>query len=187
VTGRAAPDEPLTTYPVPITPPPPPEPLPRHEARQPVQRPVDAPLPPIPLPRTSDWQVPTLPDPGPPLDTLGSTGGSGGGMTETARPLPMPPVIVGPTIDPRYADDFQPAYPPSEQRAGSDGRVVVRVLIGTDGRVKEVQRVEATSDAFYRVTEAQALKRWRFRPGTRDGVAQETWRTMSVTFVLADQ
>ena len=95
-------------------------------------------------------------------------------------------MIVGPSVDPRYADAFQPDYPASEQRMGNDGKVTVRVLIGTDGRVKQIERVSATSDAFFRATETQALRRWRFRPGTRDGVPQEAWRTMTVTFVLND-
>jgi protein TonB len=69
---------------------------------------------------------------------------------------------------------------------GNPGKVTVRVLIGTDGRVKQVEPVTATSDAFFRATRDQALRRWRFRPGTRDGVPQEAWRTMSVTFVMAD-
>ena len=96
------------------------------------------------------------------------------------------PVIVAPGIDPRYAGDFQPLYPAGEQRMGRSGEVTVRVLIGTDGRVKQVEPVSATSDAFLRATTDQAKRRWRFAPGTRDGVAQEAWRVMTVTFVLQE-
>ncbi len=62
----------------------------------------------------------------------------------------------------------------------------MRVLVGADGRVRQVERVSATSDAFFMATESQALRRWRFKPGTRDGVAQEAWRVMTVTFRLED-
>jgi len=62
--------------------------------------------------------------------------------------------------------------------------VVVRVLVGTDGRVKAIERVSATSDAFFAATRRQALSQWRFRPATRDGVGVESWYRMSVTFVL---
>ena len=95
-------------------------------------------------------------------------------------------MLVQPGIDPRYAGLFQPPYPPAEERAGTTGRVVVRVLIAVDGRVKQVERVLASSDAFYRVTEQRALSKWRFTPGTRDGVPVEAWRTMTVTFVLPE-
>lgn len=58
------------------------------------------------------------------------------------------------------------------------------MLIGTDGRVKQVERVSAASEAFWQATERQALSRWRFRPALRDGVAVESWRTMTVRFEM---
>ncbi|GGB38430.1 hypothetical protein GCM10011380_29800 [Sphingomonas metalli] len=189
VTGKPPIDPPIETYPVPIEPPPPPDPVAKTLPRTaPVEPRIDTPPPPIPLPPSDNWRVDAYPpQPFPPLTggTEAGTGtGSGTGTAEQAKPAP---VLVGAAVDPRYADAFQPAYPPSEQRAGRDGRVTVRVLIGTDGRVKQVERVEATSDAFFRATEQQALRRWRFRPATRDGVAEEAWRTMSVTFLLTEQ
>ncbi len=184
VAPRTPPDTPLTTYPVPIDPVPPlPEPAPRIQAR--AQPRVDAPVPPMPVPSTTDWQVTPLP-PVPADQFDGVAGGAGTGSVDMPTPAPVLPVIVAPGIDPRFAGDFQPVYPPSEQRMGNTGRVTVRVLIGIDGRVKQVERVSATSDAFFRATETQALRRWRFRPGTRDGVAQEVWRVMSVTFVMGE-
>ncbi len=185
ITSKPPVDGPITTYPVPIEPPPPPNPAPRTLPR--TERPVDAPLPPIPMP-TNDWTpVPLPPLPGPLTGTDNGAGtGSLPGDGPVTAPTPVLPVIVAPGIDPRYARDFQPLYPPAEQRLGNAGKVTVRVLIGTDGRVKQVERIEASSDAFFRATETQALRKWRFRPGTRDGMPQEVWRTMTVTFVLAD-
>jgi len=92
--------------------------------------------------------------------------------------------MVDAVADPRYARDFQPDYPAGERRMGNEGKVVIRVLIGPDGRVKQVERVSAASAAFWQVTERQALSRWRFRPATRDGVAIESWRTMTVRFEM---
>jgi len=93
-------------------------------------------------------------------------------------------VLIEASSDPRYAGDLQPVYPPSEQRAGREGRVVVRVLIGTDGRVKAVEPVSATSDAFLDTTRRQAIGKWRFRPATRDGVPVESWKRIGVSFSL---
>ena len=95
-----------------------------------------------------------------------------------------PPVIVGPQVDPRFAAALQPEYPPSMVRAEQEGAVVIRVLIGTDGRVKEAVIVSAATNDFAEVTKRQALRKWRFKPGTRDGVLQEGWRTMNVRFEL---
>ncbi|MFS0772909.1 energy transducer TonB [Sphingomonas sp. 1P08PE] len=182
VTAPPAPDEPLETYRIPLDPVPPPDPAPRVEAK--TQPRIDAPVPPIPLPPTDTWTLQPLP----PIPDQPAGGGTAGGTGTAPVDIPVPPpalpVIVAPGIDPRYADVFQPAYPPSEQRLGNTGTVTVRVLIGIDGRVKQVERVAAASDAFFRATERQALSRWRFRPGTRDGVPQEAWRTMTVRFVL---
>ncbi|OHT17736.1 Gram-negative bacterial tonB protein [Sphingomonas haloaromaticamans] len=65
-----------------------------------------------------------------------------------------------------------------------EGVVVVRVLIGADGRVKAVEQVSTTDPAFFEATKRQALRAWRFRPATRDGVAVESWRTMRVKFEM---
>jgi periplasmic protein TonB len=97
-----------------------------------------------------------------------------------------PPVIVGPQVDPRFANVLQPEYPPSMIRAGQAGAVTVKVRIGTDGRVKEVVIVSATTDDFAEATKRQALRKWRFRPATRDGVAEEGWRTMTVKFEIPE-
>lgn len=108
------------------------------------------------------------------------------GPPVAADPPKAVPVLIGATTDPRYAQDFQPEYPSQEIRAQRDGLVTLRVLIGTDGRVKAVEPVSATSDAFFAVTKRQALGKWRFRPATRGGVAEESWKTMTVRFRIED-
>ncbi|MEO9130815.1 MAG: TonB family protein [Sphingomonas sp.] len=112
------------------------------------------------------------------------SGGSGGDFVEPIKPTP---VVIDPVRDGRYAAGFQPDYPASERRAGHQGRVVVRVLIGVDGRVKRVEKVSAVNDAFFEVTERRALDKWRFKPGTRDGVPVEAWQTVGLNFVLHDE
>jgi protein TonB len=108
------------------------------------------------------------------------------GPIRTIDPPKPVPALIGPTTDPRYAQDFQPEYPAQEMRAQRDGLVTLRVLIGADGRVTAVEPVSATSDAFFAVTRRQALGKWRFRPATRGGVAEESWKTMTVRFRIED-
>jgi protein TonB len=62
--------------------------------------------------------------------------------------------------------------------------VTIRVLIGTDGRVKAVEKVRTASDAFFRATESQALRHWRFKPATLDGKPVESSKVMTVHFRL---
>ena len=175
-------DRPLTTVNIPIPPPPPPVPLPKTPQSA-AQQHVFVPPSRVPEP-TPIFTIPTFPDAPIPTIDPGAAPGSG---TAVADPPPLaPPLLVDPAVDPRYASALQPTYPAEERRAEREGRVVVRVLIAVDGRVLRVEPVSATSDAFFRVTREQALARWRFRPGARDGVPVEAWRTMVVSFVLND-
>jgi protein TonB len=101
------------------------------------------------------------------------------------EPAPMPkpePVRTEAQIDPR--SKLQPPYPASEERAEVTGSVTVLVTIGTDGRVKDVQKVRAANEAFYRATEQQALRHWRFKPAMVDGKPIESRKTMTVHFRL---
>jgi protein TonB len=101
------------------------------------------------------------------------------------RDIPdLPPVRLEALFDPRFAADQQPPYPTSEERAQREGRVRLRVTIGADGRVKAVQRLDATSDAFWRSTERHALSRWRFRPATDDGRPVESTKVLTITFQI---
>jgi protein TonB len=110
----------------------------------------------------------------------------GTGGTGVVVPPAKPPVTIGPELDSRYAGSFQPNYPATERRAEHEGRVVVRVLVGIDGRVKQVERVSAASDAFFDATRERAMDKWRFKPATRDGIPVEAWRSVGVSFVLND-
>jgi protein TonB len=99
---------------------------------------------------------------------------------------PLPPLLRA-EPDSRFARDFQPAYPAAELRAQRDGFVQIKVLIGIDGRVKAAQSVSATSDAFFEATRRQALSKWRFKPATRGGIPEESWKTLSVRFEIKSQ
>lgn len=107
------------------------------------------------------------------------------GEQTAVRPAdpPREAVRLAAAPDPRAI--FQPPYPPSAIRLGDEGAVKVRVLIGTDGRVKAVEKISATNDAFWRATERHALRNWRFSPATLDGRPVESWREMTVRFELS--
>lgn len=108
----------------------------------------------------------------------------GAGGIIVLPPDPPPPVLVEPAIDPRHAAAFQPDYPGAMIRQGVEGKVTVRVIIGADGRVTDVERLAATSEAFWLETRRHALRKWRFRPATRDGLAVGGTRVLTVHFRL---
>ncbi len=111
-------------------------------------------------------------------------GTGGDDFTDTVRELPKTPLPIfqAAVRDTRFAKEFQPDYPVGKLRLEIEGSVTVRVLIGTDGRVRQVQVIRATDPDFARATEKQALKAWRFKPATRDGAPVEDWQTLTVRF-----
>ncbi len=175
------PPSPFTTSNIPVDPPPPPDPTKPEAKPQPHQKTLPTEPKPDLTPKVAEaGESPyTIPY----VDPVGSSG-TGAGPIEIVVPAPSMPVLTEATVDPRYANLFQPEYPAGERRAEHFGKVVIRVLIGTDGRVKRAERVSAASDAFWVATERRALAKWRFRPATRNGVPVEAWRTMTVRFEL---
>jgi protein TonB len=163
--------------------------------------PIDLPKPKL-APRDAQMPTPTAPEPtiktstpnetatttdiGPPVPPLPPVPNVGPTYVPETMPAPMPPLMVA-EQDLRYLKDFQPAYPNVELRAERDGLVKIRVLIGIDGRVKQTESVSATSDAFFDATRRQALSKWRFKPASRGGIPQESWKTISVRFEIKNQ
>lgn len=176
----------LNTYTVPPdAPPPPPDPQPQPKTKAVPNEQIYTPPIPTPLPNPQkpiDLTADILP-----LPPVGAEIGKAPEGPPATQPVVVTkPVMVDAFVDPRYQGLLQPPYPPEEQRAGNSGRVVVRVLIGADGRVKQVEKVSAASDAFFAATERQALGKWRFKPATKDGVPIEQWKTMSLRFEIND-
>jgi periplasmic protein TonB len=171
---------PQTTFlnlPAPVPPPPDPEPKPRTAPEESVITAPISPIPPVtqnpveptpitdPLPRTPDPVIGTAPP-------------------TIIESVPAVPPLIEARLDPRFAGSFQPDYPPFEQRNEIEGISRVRVLVGTDGRIKAVEDAGTTSPGFFTETRRRALAKWRFKPATRGGTAEESWITMTVRFRL---
>jgi protein TonB len=105
--------------------------------------------------------------------------GNGGTATEV---LPVRPVLTNASSDPRFIRDLQPPYPPGIERLEIEGSVTVRIQIGVDGRVTAVELVKADDPAFFASTRDWALKRWRYKPATRDSEAVVSWLIRTVHF-----
>ncbi len=166
-------------------PPPPPDPDPQPSPKVQPRSQVDTVERVIPLPSNDDFVVTQQPQD----DIVFNPGPIGADdpvpQSQTLPPPPLPPAPVRMEAKLR-SGDLQPPYPASEERLGNEGMVVVRVTVGPDGRVKAVEKVRATSDAFFRSTERHALRAWRFAPATEDGRPVESRKTMTLTFRLDD-
>ncbi len=174
------PRDPFAGRSIELTPPPKPKDEQKQEARQ---------LPPIFAPKPIndfvDKQTPvTTTNEEQKTTTVMDGGGGDDDMTDIVRDVVKPPVPIfrAALRDPKFARSFQPDYPVGLLQREIEGSVTVRVLIGTDGRVRQVQILRATDSDFAKATEKQALKAWRFKPATRDGTPVEDWQTLTVRF-----
>jgi len=104
-----------------------------------------------------------------------------------APPVPPAPVAVVqlPSAHADYLNNPKPPYPVMSRRLGESGRVVVRVLIGLDGHATQA-RIDRSSgfERLDRLALETARDRWRYVPGTRNGVPQEMWFDVPFDFVL---
>jgi TonB family protein len=73
---------------------------------------------------------------------------------------------VGSLVD-MATKKVSPAYPPVARTARISGIVKVEVIIGEDGKVAEVSN--AAGPEMLRRAATEAVKRWQFKPQTRDG------------------
>ena len=107
-----------------------------------------------------------------------------------AEPLPpkarpVDPVLVGASLDQRYADRFQPEYPSASRRLEEEGLVVVAVVIDPDGRVADARVARSSGhERLDRAAVAQALRKWRFVPAKRDGMPVTGQAQIPVRFEL---
>lgn len=176
---------PLITHWVKLDPVPPKQPEPPKPEQKQVTQPVRDILPPQPDPVRVDRKIDLGTGPVivmndfPPVDPVGPDRG-------TRIDPPPAPLLVKARPDPRYSSAFRPDYPPALRREGLEGSCTVRVTIDESGRVIAVEMVRATNPVFFTETKTQALKAWRFRPATRDGVPVQSQEVMTVQFRLEE-
>jgi protein TonB len=164
--------EALTVFEV-VTPPKPPppkpalrrRPTPAPTAAAPTPRPA-APPPPIPdqpLPQPAAPAMPAPADGSGPGDMTGegaSGGGSGGGSSggSGSGDGDTPPRRVAGQIDERD-------YPKAAFRAGAEGALTTRSVIGADGRVESCDIVESSGNADLDATTCRLIvERYRYEP-----------------------
>ena len=171
---RAAPPAPPTP---PAPPPPPPRPAPRVQAPRPAPMPV-AIADPTPAPN-APVGITTPQPPAPPIEAPVAP------PAPPAPPAPSAPARIDmPSSDAAYLNNPKPGYPAISKRMGEQGKVVLRVLIGTDGLP---QKVEINQSSGYDRLDRQAqeaVMRWRFVPGKRNGVPEAMWSLVPINFVL---
>ena len=142
---------------IPMAPPPPAPPLEAKPAPPP-PKPVKAPAPAQPAAATSKAANPVTP--------AGAAGASGA----TSRPSALynPP----------------PSYPNESKRANEEGAVLLSVQVNAAGRADSI--TVSKSSGFQRLDRAasEAVRRWKFKPATRNGEPIATIVDVPIVFRL---
>lgn len=84
---------------------------------------------------------------------------------------------------PRVISRVSPIYPDTMRRAGLNGRVVLFFIVDENGMVKSA-RVEETSNPAFSRPALDAVRKWRFRPGIKDGRKVKTKMRQPMAFSL---
>ena len=173
--------------PEPLAPPEPvvqPKPVPKPQPKpQPKPKPKPQPLPkavasPDPAPATAPTGTldpePTAPATPTPVPTAAQA------STDTAAPA----AIVMPSSSAAYLNNPRPSYPSISRRMGEQGKVMLRVFVNAQGQPEQIQIQQ--SSGFDRLDKAavDAVRRWKFTPGSRNGVAEAMWNIVPINFVL---
>lgn len=77
-----------------------------------------------------------------------------------------------------------PVYPRHAKRHGMQGEALLNVLVGSTGEVIQVQVASSTGYAILDKSAVQAVWKWLFQPGSKDGLASRMWVTIPVRFQL---
>ena len=98
----------------------------------------------------------------------GSGGGHGAGHGTGVGDGVGPGIARNPKVPPRVASTAAPVYPQALRDAGIGGRVVVRGVIGTDGRVESAVVVRSSGNSTLDNNALSAFYKWRFSAAKND-------------------
>lgn len=98
----------------------------------------------------------------------GSGGGHGAGHGTGIGDGAGPGIARNPKVPPRVVSTAAPIYPQALRDAGIGGRVVVRGVIGTDGRVESAEVVRSSGNSTLDNNALSAFYKWRFSAAKND-------------------
>lgn len=98
----------------------------------------------------------------------GSGGGHGAGHGSGVGDGAGPGIARNPKVPPRVASTAAPVYPQALRDAGIGGRVVVRGVVGIDGRVESAEVVRSSGNSTLDNNALSAFYKWRFSPAKND-------------------
>lgn len=84
---------------------------------------------------------------------------------------------------PRPISQIKPRYPLELKKAKVTGSVVLLFVLNEEGRVEDL-RIESSSRPEFENPALTAVRKWRFKPGTREGKAVRSYVRQQILFNL---
>lgn len=99
-----------------------------------------------------------------------------------APPSPAPPAPAKPPTAPLAPSMAPPKYPAEAASTGQSGRVVLKLLVRTDGSVKDVVVERSEPAGVFDAAAVEAARKWELTPGMKDGQPVEGWVRVPIEF-----
>jgi protein TonB len=85
---------------------------------------------------------------------------------------------------PEVTARVNPEYPYAARERGLEGYVAVKVLVGKDGAVRQVNILKSKPEGVFDQAVRRAVPSWRFQPGEVGGEPVTAWVTTTLHFRL---
>jgi len=99
---------------------------------------------------------------------------------------PAAPKVELPSSTADYLHNPKPKYPRLSQSRNEQGTVILSVLVGLDGKVREVTVKSSSGFDLLDRTAREAVQGWTFVPGKRNGAPVEMAVDVPIPFRLTD-
>jgi protein TonB len=122
------------------------------------------------------------------LDVAVGTGGALAGGVDFGGAKALEEVAIFDLADldqrPQPIAPVAPSHPPELLKARVEGSVVVLFVLDENGRVQD-PRVEYSSRPEFERPALDAISKWRFKPGTREGKSVRSYVRQQIAFKIA--
>ncbi len=98
--------------------------------------------------------------------------------------LPLAAALTPARFDAAYLRNPAPAYPLLSRRLGEQGKVLLRVLVHTDGSAMSVEIASGSGYARLDQAARETVRQWRFIPAMQGDKTVNSWVIVPINFSL---
>jgi len=96
----------------------------------------------------------------------------------------QPPPIIPPRFNADYLQNPAPPYPALARRMREQGRVLVRVLVSTDGLAERIELKTSSGSTRLDQSALDTIKSWKFVPARQGDQKVAAWVIVPINFTL---